>query len=140
MQWTALGEQRIDSASDVRVFDQRRSVVGFAAGVDDERASAAPMLLMDERAEAGHVSSRVRASECRPQPIIDRSRGKLAVIDECDERERVDRRVCVEVSQELTDRSLLLAVTGTESGVERWGRDHEHTRHRDAWIAEAVRQ
>jgi hypothetical protein len=36
MKWAVVGEEGIDSACDFRVFDQRRGVMRFAAGVDDE--------------------------------------------------------------------------------------------------------
>ena len=112
----------------------------FAASVDDERASATPVLLMHERAEASDVSGGIRASERRPQPVVEVASRELAVIDKCDQREGIDGRGRVEVPQELADGPLLLAVAHAETGIERRSSDRQNAGDHDSRIAKAVGQ
>ncbi len=73
MQRAAGGRQLIDALADGRVFDQRRGVVRLDAGVDHQRAAAAPMLVRDKTADAVDVGRRIAARERRPEKIVQRS-------------------------------------------------------------------
>jgi len=59
--------QGVDSLGDLRVFDQGRSVVRFAASVDHQRAATAPVLLPCDCANAVHIGSWVTARKNNPQ-------------------------------------------------------------------------
>lgn len=98
------------------------------------------MFLMHERAETGDVGGRIRSSERRPQPVIEVACGEFAVINERNERESVDTRSRIEVPQELPDRAFLLAVTRTESCVERRRGDDQNSGNRDTRIVKPVGQ
>lgn len=66
MQWPSASSQFVDSSSHSRVFDQWGSVMRFDSCVDDQRAGAAPMLLVDERTDAIDVSRGIRTCEDDP--------------------------------------------------------------------------
>lgn len=76
----------------------------FDAGVNHERPGAAPVLLVGEGSESIDVGSGVRSRERHPQPVVERPRGELAVIDDDNERERVEGRVLSVEGQVLTQR------------------------------------
>ena len=62
----------------------------FDAGINHERSRAAPVLLIGEGSDAVDVGGGVRSRERHPQPVVERSRGELAVIDEDDEGEKIE--------------------------------------------------
>ena len=59
------------------------------AGVDDERAGTAPVLLLGEFAIAADVGCRVAAGESDPEEVVQSAGGEFAVIDEDDEGKSV---------------------------------------------------
>ena len=69
----AGGGECIDAAGDLRVFDQRRGVVGLDAGVDHQRAAAAPVFLwvkesMPSMSAAGFERVNVTQRKLRSDP------------------------------------------------------------------------
>ena len=80
----------IDSTSHVWVFDQRRSVMRLDASVDHKRPRAAPVLLIGEGSDTIDVGGGIRPRKRHPQPVVERPRRELAVIDDDDEGERVE--------------------------------------------------
>ncbi len=87
MQRAAGGGERVDAARDFWVFDQRRGVVRLEAGVDHQRAAAAPVLVVHERLDAVDVGGRVGARERDPQEVAERLGDELAVVDDDDPAE-----------------------------------------------------
>jgi hypothetical protein len=87
MQRTAGGRKGVDAAGDFGVFDQWRGVVGFEAGVDDERAAAAPVFVGGEGVDAVDVGGGVGAGEGDPEEIAERLGDELGVVDEEEEAE-----------------------------------------------------
>ncbi len=69
MQRTARRGQLVDPALDRGIIDQGRSVVRLDPRVDHERARAAPVLLVDERADALDVGGRIGAGEGDPEEV-----------------------------------------------------------------------
>lgn len=55
MKWTAESTERVHFFCDGRVFDKGGGVVGFVTGIDDERAVAAPVFVVDEAVETVDV-------------------------------------------------------------------------------------
>ena len=90
VQRAASRGELIDSTSHRRVFDQRRSVMRFDAGINHERSRAAPVLLVGEGSDAIDVGGRVRPRERHPQPVVERPRRELSVIDDDDEGKGVE--------------------------------------------------
>ena len=60
VQRTAGRGQFVDPALDLGIIDQRRSVVRLDPRVDDQRAGAAPVLLVDEGTDSLDVGGRIR--------------------------------------------------------------------------------
>ena len=77
----------VDAARNLRVFDQRRRVVGLEAGVDDERAAAAPMFVFSEGIDAVNVDGRIRTRERDPEEVAERLGDELGVVDDDDQAE-----------------------------------------------------
>ena len=48
VQWSAGDGELVDSAGNFRILNERRGVMRFDSGVDDQRASTAPMLVLGE--------------------------------------------------------------------------------------------
>ena len=69
MERSAGGGELIDPFGDFRIFHQGGGVVRFDAGINNQRASAAPMFLMDGSRDAVDVRRRVRARKRDPQKI-----------------------------------------------------------------------
>ena len=59
-------------------------MVRFQSGVDDQRALAAPVLVLDELADAIHVGGWVAAGECDPEEIVKRSGREVGIVDKND--------------------------------------------------------
>ena len=57
-------------------------MVRLDAGVDEERAGAAPMLLLGEFAETTDVGRGVTAGESDPKEVAQRAGRKFAVVNE----------------------------------------------------------
>ena len=72
--------QGVDALGHLRVFDQRRRVVEFDAGVDHQRTAAAPMFLVSKRRHAIHIGCRIAAREGDPQEVRQSSAGKFTVV------------------------------------------------------------
>ena len=89
----AGGGEGVDAARHFGVFDERRGVVRFEAGVDHERAAAAPVFVFGEGVDAVDVGGRVRARERDPEEVAERLGDELGVVDDDDQAEagRVDR-------------------------------------------------
>ena len=58
--------------------------------VNDQRPAAAPMFVLGEAANSFNVTGRIAARERDPQKIVERARGKFAVIDEHYERKLIE--------------------------------------------------
>ena len=82
VQRAAGGGQGVDAAGDFGVFHQRRGVVRLDAGVDHQRAAAAPVLVVGERVDAVDVGGGVGARERDPEEVVERLGDELAVVDE----------------------------------------------------------
>src|SRR5438552_17791842 len=65
--------ERLDAASHGRILLKGRRVVRLDAGVDNERAVAAPVLLACECADAVNVGRRIRARESDPEKVVERA-------------------------------------------------------------------
>ena len=65
---------------DSRVFHKGRRVVGFEAGVDDERSAAAPVFVFGEASQAVNVVRGVGASKGGPEEVIESAAGECAVV------------------------------------------------------------
>src|SRR5687767_6819433 len=63
VQGSAGGGQGVDAAGHGGIFDQRRGVVRLDAGVDHQRAAAAPVLVLAKGPEAVDVAGRIAARE-----------------------------------------------------------------------------
>ena len=87
MQRAARRGQGVDAAGNRRVFDQRRGVVRLAPGVDHQRPAAAPVLRRRKRLDPVDVRRRVAPRERRPEEIVQRPGGELAVVDHHHQRE-----------------------------------------------------
>ncbi len=72
VQRTAAGEQAIDAAGHFRIGFQRRGMMGLHAGVDHQRACAAPVLIFDEAADSVDIDCRIAAGESDPEEIGER--------------------------------------------------------------------
>ncbi len=92
VEWAAGGGECIDAARDLRVFDERRGVVGFEAGVDHERAAAPPVFVFDEGVDAVDVGGGVGAGERDPEEVAERLGDELAVVDDGDKAEGGGRK------------------------------------------------
>ena len=86
-QRSARTEQVIDAPRYFGVGFQRGGVVRLEPRVDDERASAAPVLVFDQGSEAVDVYCWVGASERYPEEVGESSGRKVGVVNEDDERE-----------------------------------------------------
>lgn len=58
--------ERVDACGDIRIFNQRRRVVRFASGIDDQTAAAAPMFILDITTNSIDVDRWIGACECDP--------------------------------------------------------------------------
>ncbi len=67
----------VDAALDRRVIDQRRRVVRLDPRVDDQRAGAAPVLLLDECADSLDVGGRIGAGERHPEEVSQASAPRI---------------------------------------------------------------
>ena len=63
------------------------------AGVDHERAVAAPVLLMRDGVDAVHVGRGVRSRERDPEEVLERCGGEVGVVHDHDERKPAQRVV-----------------------------------------------
>src|SRR3990170_6125368 len=77
VQRPAGGGQLVDAAGDLGVFDQGRGMTRLAAGVNHQRADAAPMLVDEGRLDPVSVRSRIAAGERGPEEVVERSGGEL---------------------------------------------------------------
>ena len=68
--------------------------------VDHQRAVAAPMLLGDEWLDAVNIRRRIAPRERGPQEVLQRRGGKIALIDDDNQREPIDRCAAVEAIAE----------------------------------------
>ena len=91
VQRAAGGGEGVDAARDFGVFDERRGVVGFEAGVDHERAAAAPMFVFCEGVDAVDVGGGVGAREGDPEEIAEGFGDELGVVDDDDQAEAGER-------------------------------------------------
>ena len=136
MQRPAPGRQGVDAPGNFRVFNQRRRVVRLAPRIDDERPAAAPVLLFDNGADAVNIGRGVRARERRPQPIVQRPRGELAVVDHDHERKAIDGIVLAVAAAKAFDCRIFASLVG---GKRRPG-NRQHAGQGHARIGKAVRQ
>ena len=93
VQRAAGGGEGVDAARDFGVFDERRGVVRFEAGVDHERAAAAPMFVLCEGVDAVDVGGGVGARERDPEEVAERFGDELGVVDDDDQAEAGDADV-----------------------------------------------
>jgi hypothetical protein len=70
VKWAARRTERVDPAFDFGVIHERRGVVWFDAGVDDEGASTTPVLLNANGINAMNVGCGIGTSEHDPEPIV----------------------------------------------------------------------
>ena len=71
VQGAAGSGEGVNASRHFGVYDERRGVVGFEAGVDHERAAAAPMFVLCEGVDAVDVGGGVRAREGDPEEIAE---------------------------------------------------------------------
>ena len=128
--------QGVDPSLDLGVVHQRRGVVRLDPGVDHQRAPASPVLLIGEGADPVHVGRRVRAGERHPEQVLERPRRELAVVDQDDQREGVDRVVRPERPAEGGPRLVL--APRVRLILRRL--HHQHARQADPRVVEPVRQ
>jgi hypothetical protein len=82
------------------IIHDRRGVVGFDAGINHQWAAAAEVLFFGEGVDAVDVGGGVGAGKRDPQPVTEGFRSELAIVDEYDEREVVERAdVAVEFAE-----------------------------------------
>ena len=91
MEWAAGGGERVDAALDRGIALEGRGMVWFDASVDNQRACAAPVFLLDRRVDPLDVGGRVGAGEGDPDEVSQALRDEVAVVDDHDEREGADR-------------------------------------------------
>ena len=90
MQLSAFGRESVDAAGDFGVFHEWWSVVRFEAGVDHERAAAAPVFVDGEGFDAVDVGGGVGAGERDPEKIAKGLGDELGVVHQYDPAEAGD--------------------------------------------------
>ena len=70
------------------------------ASIDDQRTAAAPMLLLNKSIDAVDIGRRVGPRERDPQEVGQRPGGKIAVIDDDNQWERMERAWVCEIITE----------------------------------------
>ena len=99
----AAGGKGIDSPGSLGIDDKRRGVLRLQAGVDHQRPSAAPVLLLDKLTHAVEICCRVGPRERDPQKIGDGPGDEVAVIDEDEEGKAGEDGLMGSGFAELTD-------------------------------------
>ena len=81
---------------------------GFARASITSEPCTAPVLVGHERLDAVNVRRRIAPREGRPEEIVQRLRGEIALVDHDHQRKLVDRVAAVEALAELGDRLVRL--------------------------------
>ena len=79
----------IDAAHDFGILNQGRRVMGFDSGIDDQRASTAPMLVERCRVDAVNIYGRIAPRESDPDKVVYRSCGHVGIIDKDNHSEAI---------------------------------------------------
>ena len=82
---------RVNAVGDFRVLNEWWCMMGLGTGVNNQTPLTAPMLVDDCRANAPDIGGWIAARKNRPQKIIERTCGKLGVVDDHNKRETVYR-------------------------------------------------
>ena len=90
-QRSAASGHGVDSAADLGVFDQRRSVIWLTPCVDHQASLAAPVFVLGRSSNPVDIRCRVAASEHCPEKVIQCSSRKLAVANNQDHGKLIDR-------------------------------------------------
>ena len=128
VQRPARRAEGIDPALDLGIVDQRRGVVRLDPGVDDQRP-AQPQCFWCVNAPMPSMSAagfdRVNVTQ---RKLFSGLRGELAVVDDHDQRERVDRIVGAERLAKASKRGIVPTRPRRNGGPERRARPAAPTR------------
>src|SRR2546430_12922429 len=97
------------------------------AGIDHQRAAAAPVLVLDEGLDAMHVGRRVGAREGDPEEVIERAGGEVAVVHDEVKWKAIQRRVQRRRRAEPLDTGINTNPTRKRGGKRANGRDRVET-------------
>ena len=86
-----------------RVFPQRRCMMGFGAGIDHQGTAAPPVTGKAGGTETVNVGGGIGAGEGRPDEVVNAGAGKIAVIDNDDQRKEIKRMLRGEGCAKILD-------------------------------------
>ena len=101
MKWTSECAQSIDFFGNLRIFYERRGVMGFEASVDDEGAGATPVFVFGEAIHTVDIVGGVGSREGDPKEVVEMTGCKIAVVNNEDERETIEGLMCEDFGEAI---------------------------------------